>query len=69
MHFGDYVPAIFAAASSFTQNILGNPSQPSEQNWPGKVDYYTRNLKTISTIYNLTVFPSKAEEPRLEAPL
>lgn len=22
------------------------------------VDYYTRNLKTISSIYNLTVFPS-----------
>ena len=59
MHFGDYVPAVLAAASSFTQRIFSDPFQPSEQSWPGKkVDYYARNLKTITTIYNLTVFPS-----------
>jgi len=64
MHFGDYISGFLVAASSFTQSIFSNPSQPpSEQNWPGKkVDYYARNLKTITSIYNLTVYPSKIYE-------
>jgi len=57
MLFGDYIPAL-AAASSFTQSVLrtGEPLHPEGKH---KVDYYARNLKTINTIYNLTVWPSR----------
>ncbi|KAG9242310.1 hypothetical protein BJ878DRAFT_178465 [Calycina marina] len=78
MRFSEYVPAVLAAASSFRQTLLGHTPSSVEQEWPGKkVDYYARNLKTVSSIYNLTVFPhnvpiivngSKAVPPGLFAP-
>jgi hypothetical protein len=59
MLFGEYIPAILAATSSFTQGIFRyRNNEPAHSNREQKVDYYARNLKTISTIYNLTVWPS-----------
>lgn len=52
MLFTDYVPAVLGAASSFTQAFLRSDVQTKP------VDYYARNLKTVSEIYNLTVWPS-----------
>lgn len=52
MLFADYLPAVLSAASSFAQGWQSPRSQPKQ------VDYYARNLKTISEIYNLTVWPS-----------
>lgn len=54
MLFVDYAQSVLAAASSFTQgwgNIVADV-------YPKPVDYYARNLKTVSEIYNLTVWPS-----------
>lgn len=49
--------AFLAAGLSLTQQA---------QAWPGKhhdKNFYARNLKTISSIYNLTVFPSPLPPP------
>jgi hypothetical protein len=51
MQFFEYIPTALA----FTQGWLGGNSH-SEAMEP--VDYYARNLKTITSIYNLTVWPS-----------
>jgi len=57
MYFGDYLSAGLAAASSLTQGLLIRDHETS-QSVGKKVDYYQRNLKTITSIYNLTVWPS-----------
>ena len=54
MLFFEYMPTALAAASSFTQGWLGTNARPKP------VDYYARNLKTVTEIYNLTVWPSAA---------
>ena len=54
MLFFEYIPTALAAASSFTQGWLGTNARPKP------VDYYARNLKTVTEIYNLTVWPSAA---------
>jgi hypothetical protein len=57
MWYGDYLTAVLAAASSLKQVVLhGAPALLAARE--PEIDYYARNLKTISTIYNLTVYPS-----------
>jgi hypothetical protein len=52
MLFFEYIPTALAAASSFAQGWRGTDARPKP------VDYYARNLKTVTEIYNLTVWPS-----------
>jgi len=56
MYLGDYVSAGLAAASSFTQTFLGD--QSPVQTEVKEIDYYQRNLNTVKSIYNLTIWPS-----------
>jgi len=59
MLFGEYIPAILAATSSFTQDVFRySNNEPAHSNGEQEVDYYARNLKTVNMIYNLTVWPS-----------
>jgi hypothetical protein len=59
MLFGEYITPALAAASSFAQGVFQySNSEPRHTEGKHKVDFYQRNLKTINTIYNLTVWPS-----------
>jgi hypothetical protein len=57
MYFQTYLNTAATAALSWSQLFWGNggyhPHHPYHE-----VDYYARNLKTIQSIYNLTVFPN-----------
>jgi len=44
MHIGEFIPAVLAAASSWTR--WDNPAAGKKE----RIDYNARNLKTISTI-------------------
>ncbi|KAE8449581.1 hypothetical protein EG329_007911 [Mollisiaceae sp. DMI_Dod_QoI] len=56
MYLRSYVDVATTAALSWSQFFLGYGGHHGH---PGhEIDYYARNLKTISTIYNLTVYPN-----------
>lgn len=52
MYIGEYVGAAVTAAASWSQYFMGSGGHHHHE------DFYERNLKTVSKIYGLTVYPS-----------
>lgn len=57
MYLQTYLNTAATAAFSWSQLFGGWGGRHQHHNH--EVDYYARNLKTISEIYNLTVYPSR----------